>query len=213
MDGEDVADEEGATNMLHTDGQEPSEFDYIREVWPYGREESNPDDTERSNRFMSGYTGCTNMDFGEEDRFGNGCSDYIGDAYCGKFDTLNFASEEVCCTCGGGCFDDAGGHLGSNNYGCEYYNALPNKCGEFDTEEFISSEVCCACMVFSEWAVKREEFDDLGTFEEVEAALDELNHYYSYDLNSIEENDVFQTGGSGVVNAEAGQVFGLVFTT
>ena len=36
-DGNDIVDEDGNTNMLHTDGQEPSEFDYIADLWPDGR--------------------------------------------------------------------------------------------------------------------------------------------------------------------------------
>jgi hypothetical protein len=44
-DGNDVTDSDGATNMLHTDGQSPSEFDYIAEQFPEGRVgDDEPDD-------------------------------------------------------------------------------------------------------------------------------------------------------------------------
>jgi hypothetical protein len=37
VDHNEVYDSAGGTNMLHTDGQEPSEFDYISEMFPDGR--------------------------------------------------------------------------------------------------------------------------------------------------------------------------------
>lgn len=37
FDGNDVVDEIGLTNMLHTDGNQPSEFDYIAEMYGSNR--------------------------------------------------------------------------------------------------------------------------------------------------------------------------------
>lgn len=64
----------------------------------------------------------------------------------------------MCCTCGGGCFDEDDGLLDGNGYGCEYYSSVPTACGEHDTEDFRAAELCCVCMVFNEdWT--EDEFD------------------------------------------------------
>ena len=72
MDGNDVVDEDGLTNMLHTDGQEPSEFDYIKSQFPDGRE---VDYDPHSGIFEHG-DGCRDTDDGKTDIDGDDCAVY-----------------------------------------------------------------------------------------------------------------------------------------
>jgi hypothetical protein len=79
LDGNDVEDPYGETNMLHTDGQSPSEFDYISETYPDGREvdsmsEADSSDSESNSRFSD--TGCTDTNGEHMDSYGDGCDWY-----------------------------------------------------------------------------------------------------------------------------------------
>lgn len=134
IDGYDVVDEDGATNMLHADGSSPSEFDYVEALWPDGRAAA--DAQYEGNRFSEGYTGCQDSAFDATDSYGDGCDWYVAESYCGYFDDNDFVSVDMCCACGGGCFDSAGSTKDANGYGCEYYNALPHLCGAYDTASF-----------------------------------------------------------------------------
>merc|ERR1712060_179850 len=45
---------------------------------------------------------CRDTNYGRVDRHGDGCELYGVTAYCGRWDTHNFKSLEMCCGCGGG---------------------------------------------------------------------------------------------------------------
>ena len=104
-----MTDADGNTNMLHTDGQSPSEFDYITEQFPDGREAyDEPEDSEDSGgRFDEGYTGCMDTNGEAVDSYGDGCDWYLYAEWCGGWDDSDFETSLMCCTCGGGCLDQA----------------------------------------------------------------------------------------------------------
>lgn len=149
LDGPDILNAAGETNMLHTDGSSPSEFEYVSETWAEGR--ATADEVVEVNRFMEGYTGCLDSNLNARDSYGDGCDWYVSLDYCGMFDDADFTADDMCCSCGGGCFDTHGDATDANGYGCEYYNALPHMCGENDTEDFIAADVCCSCQTFDQW--------------------------------------------------------------
>ena len=144
-----MKDAAGETNMLHTDDTngELSEFEYIDAAFPEGRETSDLQLVD-NNRYASYKLGCTNINNDRTDAYDNNCAAYIGGSYCGLFDTRPFSSKDMCCSCGGGCFDSDEGKQDSNGYGCEYYSALPHECGNHDTTDFTAKSLCCACDVF-----------------------------------------------------------------
>ena len=104
-DGNDVTDDDGDTNMLHADGQTPSEFDYIAETFPDGRVAD--DEPSSGGRFDEGYTGCMDTNGEATDSYGDGCDWYLYEHWCGGWDDSDFETSVMCCTCGGGCIDEA----------------------------------------------------------------------------------------------------------
>lgn len=71
--------------MLYTDGSSPSEFDYIAETFPEGRDSGSEEP--ETNRYMDGYTGCMDTAFGAVDAYGDGCEWYFGASeQCGMYD-------------------------------------------------------------------------------------------------------------------------------
>ena len=150
IDGNDVEDADGDTNMLYTDGQSPSEFDYITDTYPDGRDvdsqsEESSSESESNSRFES--TGCTDTNSGTTDSYGDGCEWYTWETYqeCGFYDDSDFDAVEMCCSCGGGCLDEETDEVDENGYGCAYYSSVPTACGEYDTSDFEAEELCCAC--------------------------------------------------------------------
>lgn len=83
LDVSDIRDEDGDTNMLHTDGQSPSEFNYVEDEWPEGRDASEPETPVIFNRFLDGYTGCKDTNIDATDSYGDDCKWYVVDTFCG----------------------------------------------------------------------------------------------------------------------------------
>ena len=81
--------------------------------------------------------------------------------YSDKYDTDEFISGDLCCTCGGGEIDapasdpsppastcknlDTLGYVDSYGDSCDDYVNFPEYCHTFDTVNFISGDLCCAC--------------------------------------------------------------------
>ena len=100
---------------------------------------------------------CTNLDDGATDPFGDGCDAYAQmPGWCGLYDSDVFSSEEMCCGCGGGEYDNGDGdYPGCTSSddgaadpfgdGCDAYAQVPGWCGLYDSEDFTSDDMCCAC--------------------------------------------------------------------
>jgi hypothetical protein len=200
IDGNDITDEDGDTNMLHADGSNPSEFDYIEDEWSEGRAE---DDSSGSfNRFMEGYTGCLDTAFDATDSYGDGCDWYVVDTYCGYFDDSDFETGDMCCSCGGGCYDSADGEVDDNGYGCEYYTALPHLCGEYDTSDFEAEDMCCACQTFEAWEASTISYyyyadtyyyeDEYYYYSDYEYSEEYFEEEYMYEPYEIDEDFNFE---------------------
>lgn len=224
LDVSDIRDEDGDTNMLHTDGQSPSEFNYVEDEWPEGRDASEPETPVIFNRFLDGYTGCKDTNIDATDSYGDDCKWYVVDTFCGQFDDSDFEANELCCGCGGGCYDSADGLTDQNGFGCEYYNAIPYMCGEYDTSNFAAADLCCACQTFTAFVrplpnqepeVIEEVVEEIGyqQFSELQEAMTTLQASYP-DLEVSEINlDILEDtlGESTTVEAYAGNQFGLLF--
>ena len=78
VDGKDILDEDGDTNMLSADGNSelPSEFDYIEDEWSNSDGRAGDDESFSGNRFLIGYTGCLDTAFDATDSYGDGCEWY-----------------------------------------------------------------------------------------------------------------------------------------
>jgi hypothetical protein len=181
LDGNDVVlTADGTTNMLHTDGSSPSEFEYIAETFPDGRGSTEEPET---NRYMDGYSGCIDTAFGAVDAYGDGCEWYHGaTAQCGMYDDA-LLTETMCCVCGGGCLDTQGDAVDSQGYGCEYYNAVPTECGDYDTATFVADSMCCACQTADLIPAEEEDDDTTTDDEEEEACADSAGAYTDSNAN------------------------------
>ena len=80
VDDRQVLDSSGNMNMLHTDGQSPSEFEFIADTFPDGRSgqdepEAVEDNSDGPNdRFDNDNEGrCENMNGAARDEYGDGC--------------------------------------------------------------------------------------------------------------------------------------------
>lgn len=107
---------------------------------------------------MSTELECDNTNDGYGDIAGDQCDWY--DLYpsgCGLYDTANFNSNDMCCSCGGG----AGTYVCSSSEGdgrdwggddCSWYDDNQSWCGYFDDDDFDAANMCCACRGVTEVA-------------------------------------------------------------
>ena len=77
VDDRQVLDNLGNMNMLHTDGQSPSEFEYIADTFPDGRsgqDEPEDDSDSEPDRFENDNPGsCEHTNGAARDEYGDGC--------------------------------------------------------------------------------------------------------------------------------------------
>ena len=90
------------------------------------------------------------LDDGDDD-----CEDYVGNEHwCGRYDTWNFKSLDMCCACGGGntdpeklpqCVNTNNGAVDVFGDGCDEYVGRDMYCGKYDLPDFKARDMCCTC--------------------------------------------------------------------
>jgi len=103
---------------------------------------------------------------------------------CGAFDTEDFHSNEMCCSCGGGVrpelkCDDTNGDFGDlAGDKCDWYEEHTSGCGMYDTDDFKSEGMCCACLGGT-WYQEPEVCFDMNGFGE-DTGGDDCTWYWDY---------------------------------
>ena len=98
----------------------------------------------------SGEVSCTNTNLFATDTDGDDCSYYSGNLWaCGVYDQPDnsFASNDMCCVCGGGWVDNSSGPTDTNSNGCSSYVGYTDTCGNNDDVDFTANDICGACVV------------------------------------------------------------------
>ena len=131
------------------------------------------------------FDNCTDLDGNATDVTEDGCVGYYGNAedWCGSYDDTDFVSNEMCCACGGGCYDTSGDAVDSRGLNCSAYESNVGDCGVYDTEHFNASAMCCGCA-----HVSIDDSDDNSTDICYNLVPDEATDAYGNNCHDIAAN-------------------------
>jgi hypothetical protein len=125
-----------------------------RQLLTYGYDVFVPTEWDNWSTIWISDKSCSDTNGWATDTTYDDCSWYDGyPDTCGSYDDSDFASNDMCCSCGGGtqvdgaatCDDTTWGATDITWDGCEWYDAYPSGCGNYDDDDFASNDMCCSC--------------------------------------------------------------------